>query len=291
MVTRVVIPATAESVSEVILTEWLKGDGEWVETDEPICVLETDKADVELPSPASGVLKREKQEGETCKVGDSIGTIDESGEKSAQAAESPKKAEPESTQPEAVSETKPAQAEKPEEPVQQKPEPEEKPGKPEPMSAELSPAVQRLIYEYELNPSEIQGTGKGGRLTKEDVIQHIEKQHLKEETPQEAAESEPPQSVRSLREMDKQYTYALDHAPSVEEDKRMPMSKIRKRIADNLVKSQQTAAMLTTFNEIDMQEVLRLRIIPGAFEDVHGSKLGIMSFVRACILALKEFPH
>ena len=92
MVTRVVIPATAESVSEVILTEWLKGDGEWVETDEPICVLETDKADVELsPSPASGVLKRE-QEGETSKVGDSIGTIDESGEKSAQAAESPKKA-------------------------------------------------------------------------------------------------------------------------------------------------------------------------------------------------------
>ena len=93
--------------------------------------------------------------------------------------------------------------------------------------------------------------------------------------------------------MDKQYTYALDHAPSVEEDKRDADEQDSQADCDNLVKSQQTAAMLTTFNEIDMQEVLQLRdLYRERFEDVHGSKLGIMSFfVRACILALKEFPH
>ena len=134
MSVQVEIPSMGESVSEVILLEWLKGDGERVEQDEPLCVLETDKANVELPSPASGALKHLQPTDTTLAIGAIVAEIEES------AASAP------------VSKPEPA------------------PPEPEPV---LSPAVRRLVEEHELDPAAIEGTGKDGRLTKKDVLAHL----------------------------------------------------------------------------------------------------------------------
>ena len=138
MSVQVEIPSMGESVSEVILLEWLKGDGERVERDEPLCVLETDKANVELPSPASGALKHLQSTDTTLAIGAVVAEIDESAQAAA-----------------------PAPASKPE-PTASKPE------------STLSPAVRRLVEEHELDPAAIEGTGKDGRLTKKDVLAHLE---------------------------------------------------------------------------------------------------------------------
>ena len=138
MSVQVEIPSMGESVSEVILLEWLKGNGERVEQDEPLCVLETDKANVELPSPASGALKHLQSTDTTLTIGAVVAEIDESAQAAAP-----------------VAETKP-------EPAAPKTEPT------------LSPAVRRLVEEHELDPTAIEGTGKDGRLTKKDVLAHLE---------------------------------------------------------------------------------------------------------------------
>ena len=139
MSVQVEIPSMGESVSEVILLEWLKGDGERVEQDEPLCVLETDKANVELPSPASGALKHLQPTDTTLAIGAVVAEIEES------AASAP------------ASKSEPAA-------------PEPAPPEPEPV---LSPAVRRLVEEHELDPAAIEGTGKDGRLTKKDVLAHL----------------------------------------------------------------------------------------------------------------------
>ncbi|MYF91021.1 MAG: dihydrolipoamide succinyltransferase, partial [Gemmatimonadetes bacterium] len=138
MSVQVEIPSMGESVSEVILLEWLKGDGQRVERDEPLCVLETDKANVELPSPASGALKHLQSTDTTLAIGAVVAEIDETAQAAA-----------------------PAPASKPE-PAAPKPEPV------------LSPAVRRLVEEHELDPTAIEGTGKDRRLTKKDVLAHLE---------------------------------------------------------------------------------------------------------------------
>lgn len=296
MVTSVDIPSTAESVSEVVLVEWLKKDGDWVETDEAICVLETDKADVELPSPATGVLKILKQTGETILVGETVAQIDESQQRAQPAAQGtpPPKKEEAKTEVKAV----PSEYDKPATVMAGG-------GASEQLDEELSPAVKRLVTEHNLNPKEIRGTGKGGRLLKEDVINYIEDRREKQkQEAREAEEREREERVRPMQSREEeparkpartedQVFYARDHAPKLEDGvKRVPMSKIRKRIADHLVMSQQTAAMLTTFNEIDMSAVLKLRDkYRERFDQVHGVRLGLMSFfARACVLALNEFP-
>ena len=259
MSVQVEIPSMGESVSEVILLEWLKGDGERVERDEPLCVLETDKANVELPSPASGALKHLQSTDTTLAIGAVVAEIDES----AQAAT-------------AVSASKP-------EPAAPKPEPT------------LSPAVRRLVEEHELDPTAIEGTGKDGRLTKKDVLAHLETLSAPEPAPEPiqpppVPKPAPPPEPESTPAPEPAQPSPAPASPSL--TRREPMSRLRQRIAEHLVAAQHNAAMLTTFNEIDMSAVMQLRAkYKERFAQVHGSSLGLMSFFsRAAVLALGEFP-
>ena len=256
----VVIPELGESVTEAILVEWLKADGEAVEMDEPIAVLETDKADVELPAPEAGVLSHSKSDGDTIQVGEAIGQIDPDGKPSAGGGD--KKPAPE------------AAKEAPKAEKKQVEEAEEEGG--------LSPAVRRLVTENDLDAEKIKGTGKDGRLTKEDVLNHLEEQkqpQKEKETPKGASAPKPTAKSKPQPQA------------SGEGVRREPMSKIRQRIAQHLVSAQQTAAMLTTFNEVDMTGIFDLRTkYKERFQEVHGVSLGLMSFfVRGCVLALQEF--
>ncbi len=274
MSVQVEIPSMGESVSEVILLEWLKGDGERVERDEPLCVLETDKANVELPSPASGALKHLKSTDTALDIGAVVAEIDETAQAAA-----------------------PAPASKPE-PAAPKPAPS------------LSPAVRRLVEEHALDPTAIEGTGKGGRLTKKDVLAHLETLSTPEpaqsspaSTPiqppsvPEPAPPPAPEPTQPPAPKSSQPSPAPEPAPplaSADSDpiRREPMSRLRQRIAEHLVAAQHNAAMLTTFNEIDMSAVMQLRAkYKERFAQVHGSSLGLMSFFsRAAVLALGEFP-
>ena len=257
MSVQVEIPSMGESVSEVILLEWLKGDGERVEQDEPLCVLETDKANVELPSPASGALKHLQSTDTTLAIGAVVAEIDESAQAATPA---------------------PASAPEPSAP------------KPEPV---LSPAVRRLVEEHELDPAAIQGTGKDGRLTKKDVLAHLETLSAPEPAPEP---TQPPPVPKPAPPPEPESTPTPEPAQPVPAPagpiRREPMSRLRQRIAEHLVAAQHNAAMLTTFNEIDMSAVMQLRAkYKERFAQVHGSSLGLMSFFsRAAVLALGEFP-
>ncbi len=254
----VVLPELGESVTSAILVEWLKSDGEAVTVDEPIAVIETDKADVELPAPSSGVLHTVRADGDTIEIGETIATIAEDGaptvsresrqpvdEATAPVADAPDRADP-----------SPAQTE------------------------DLSPAVRRLVTEHNLDPATIEGTGKGGRLTKADVLAHLD-------SAASAPVPEVPESVVPKSEVPEPVPAALRGG-----ERREPMSQIRTRIAQRLVSAQQTAAMLTTFNEVDMSGIFELRgKYKEPFAEVHGVSLGLMSFfVRACVIALGDFP-
>lgn len=265
----VVIPELGESVTEAILVEWLKADGETVAVDEPIAVLETDKADVELPAPEAGVLSHSRSDGETIQVGEAIGRIDPDGTPSAAGSDAPK-----------------AEPEKAPEPEVEKP----KPAETEPVKADaeedaLSPAVRRLVTENDLDASQITGTGRDGRLTKEDVLAYLDGQKKPAESVPKAP---PPKAEPKAAPAPKP---AFKPQPTGDGVRREPMSKIRQRIAQHLVTAQQTAAMLTTFNEVDMTGIFDIRTkYKERFQEVHGVSLGLMSFfVRASVLALQEF--
>ena len=258
MSVQVEIPSMGESISEVILLEWLKGDGDRVEQDEPLCVLETDKANVELPSPASGALKHLQSTDTTLAIGAVVAEIDESAQAAA-----------------------PTPASKPE------------PAAPKPAPA-LSPAVRRLVEEHDLDPTAIEGTGKDGRLTKKDVLAHLETLSAPKSAPEPI---QPPPAPKPAPPPAPESTPAPEPTPSPapaspDLTRREPMSRLRQRIAEHLVAAQHNAAMLTTFNEIDMSAVMQLRAkYKERFAQVHGSSLGLMSFFsRAAVLALGEFP-
>ena len=247
----IVVPTLGESVSEATVAQWLKKEGEAVKADEPIVELETDKVTLEVNAPADGVIaKVTVGEGETVEVGAILGQLEEG----AVANDTPKKAE-------AKSETKEVKEEKP-----------AASGSAE--AAPMSPAVRKMIGDHNLDASKIKGTGKDGRITKEDVQQHIG-----------SKESAPTPDTSSVATA----TAPKDMGPREE---RVRMTKLRKVIASRLKEAQNTAAMLTTFNEVDMQPVMDLRKqYQDQFVKKHGIKLGFMSFfVKAAINALKEFP-
>ena len=244
MAIEVLIPELGESIAEVALLEWLKADGERVERDQPICVLETDKANVDLPAPAAGYLRRLKEPGQTLKVGEAVASIEAEGAV-------PVPATPAASAPAASTEP-------------------------------LSPAVRRLVEEHQLDPAAITGTGKGGRLTKEDVLAYVGKKAVPALVPAAPVPVAPAPPV-----------VASPPAPAGEEQvRRVPMSKLRLRIAERLVAAQHQAAMLTTFNEVDLSAVMGLRArYKERFAEVHGVSLGLMSFFsRAVVLALQKFP-
>ncbi len=241
------VPALGESVTEATIAKWFKKAGEAVKADEPLVELETDKVTVEVPAPASGKLSSISAEpGVTVNVGALLGMIEEgaAGAAPAKAAEAPKKAE-------AAAPAKTAEQ-------------------------TLSPAVRKIVEENKVDTAAVAGTGKDGRLTKGDVIAHLEKP---------AAEAKPlviPAAPAPAA-----------RAPSdASREERVKMSRLRLTIARRLKDAQNTAAMLTTFNEVDMTATMALRNqYKDIFEKKHGVKLGFMSFfVKACIQALKEIP-
>ena len=273
MPTNVQIPALGESISEATLIKWHKNDGDFVKTDEPLCELETDKANVDVPSPASGVIKRSVPEGAKVKIGDTIATIDPSDKPAA--APKPEVA-PREAKAQAVAAPAPA--------TKSSPAPA---GSTTALSRdELSPAVRRLVDENELDASGIAASGPGGRLTKEDVLRYIAEQK---------SDGDGTQGGKMVRAVEARTAQAAPTATATPEGpvRREPMSKIRKKIAERLVSAQHTAAILTTFNEVDLQAVIDLRTkFKEKFEKKFSVGLGFMSFfAKAVALALKEFER
>ena len=258
MSTEVKVPTLGESVTEATIGEWLKQPGEAVALDEPIASLETDKVAVEVPSPVAGVMGQQVAAvGDTVNVGATIATIEAGDGKAAATATTPAaKAEAAAPAPAA---TAPAPA-------------TEDSGD---GVTTLSPAVRRLVLEHGLDPSRIKGTGKDGRLTKEDVL---------------AAANAAPEAVPAVAPTPAA-TPAASGAPGRREE-RVKMTRMRQTIAKRLKAAQDTAAMLTTFNDVDMSAVMATRDkYRETFEKKHGVRLGFMSFfTKAVALAAHDIP-
>jgi 2-oxoglutarate dehydrogenase E2 component (dihydrolipoamide succinyltransferase) len=277
------IPESGESISEVQIGEWRKGEGDHVERDEIVVELETDKASMELPAPASGTLSRIiKQTGEIANVGDVIGRIAEAGEEEDKPSQADKTTEGKAasnTKADKKSKDQPKRDVKEEAAKDEEPEQKQEREQPEPEEIDVRPrvmpAARRALAEHRLEASEVKGSGPGGRILKEDVLRHV-----REARKEQVAEPEPSRPAPAHKSGDR-------------EEEKVPMTMLRRRIAERLVEVQQTAALLTTFNEIDMSAVNALRDRHGeAFEKKHGVKLGFMSFfVKASIEALKRIPE
>jgi 2-oxoglutarate dehydrogenase E2 component (dihydrolipoamide succinyltransferase) len=238
------VPTLGESVTEATIGKWFKKEGDAVKADEPLVELETDKVTVEVPAPFSGKLEKiSAAAGTTVAVGGLLGSI---AEGAAGAAPSAPPAKP-------VAAPTPVAA--------------------QPAEQTLSPAVRKAVVENNLNPADIPGTGKDGRILKGDVIATLEAK---------PAVAAPAPVVVST---------PVPAAPQGGEE-RVKMTRLRATIAKRLKDAQNTAAMLTTFNEVDMSAVMALRNqFKDVFEKKHGVKLGFMSFfVKACIQALKDVP-
>jgi 2-oxoglutarate dehydrogenase E2 component (dihydrolipoamide succinyltransferase) len=272
MPTNVDIPGLGDSVREAVLVKWHKADGDTVTADEPLCELETDKANVDVPSPRAGVLRRVTSEGATVHIGETVARIDDAGA-----------AAPAAVAPAAKSAGNGASA---------------PPAKPAAATAELSPAVTRLVAENHLDPAAIAATGPGGRITKEDVLAHLQSAATAPPEPVPTVKPPAPPAKPAVAESTPAPTKsAPPPAPTLTFDadgtRRTPMSKIRVNIAKRLVEAQHTAAILTTFNEVDLSEIMALRAkYKDTFEKAHGVGLGFMSFfARAVALGLREFPR
>jgi 2-oxoglutarate dehydrogenase E2 component (dihydrolipoamide succinyltransferase) len=275
MATDVQVPVLGESITEGTLAQWLKKPGEAVAADEAIASLETDKVTVEVPSPVAGVLAEQlAKEGETVAVGALIARIDEGGTASA-AATPAGTAAAATTNPPGAGEN-PALREDPPAPVA-----EAVPEGDDEHITTLSPAVRRAVLEYHVDPSKIQGTGKDGRLTKDDVIAAAEGRAPS--APQTKAPVPPaapaPQAKASV-------------AGGERREERVKMTRLRQTVARRLKEAQNTAAMLTTFNDVDMSAVIEARTrYKDLFEKKHGIRLGFMAFfVKACALGAKDIP-
>ncbi|MDA1313032.1 MAG: 2-oxoglutarate dehydrogenase complex dihydrolipoyllysine-residue succinyltransferase [Acidobacteria bacterium] len=259
------IPQSGESITEVQIGDWRKAVGDRVELDEVLVEIETDKAAMDLPAPVAGILtKIFKGEGEEAEVGEVIALIEESGDGAA--AGPAKKVKSADAKPAKSNEKKTKQDPEPEPPMAAKPPAEQ---------ARVMPAARRELAERGLVAKDVTASGPGGRLLKEDVVRHVE---------QQAAEPEPPAAAgRAAAETS---TVA---GPGEEI---VAMSPMRKVIARNLVAAQQNAALLTTFNEVDMSAVIALRKKhQETFLKKYDIKLGFMSFfVKAAVEALKRFP-
>ena len=257
MSTEVKVPTLGESVTEATIGEWLKKPGEAVALDEPIASLETDKVAVEVPSPVAGVMGEQLVAvGDTVNVGATIATVEAGGAAAAPApaaaAPAPAKAETAASAPAATA--VPA-------------------GESVDTVTTMSPAVRRLVLEHGVDPTKIQGTGKDGRLTKEDVLAAAS-----------AAPAAAPASAAAPAP-------AASAAPGRQEE-RVKMTRMRQTIAKRLKSAQDTAAMLTTFNDVDMSAVMATREkYRDSFEKKHGVRLGFMSFfTKAVALAAHDIP-
>lgn len=264
MLVEVKIPQLSESVSEATLLTWHKKVGEQVTRDENLIDIETDKVVLELPAPADGVIVSVlKSDGSTVKSGDIIATLDTEATVSAPTDQAPSTVKP---SPVTVMPT-PA------------PSASEARG-----DARLMPAARKIVQEQGIDPTKITGSGRDGRITKPDVLAAVART---QSTPPAANPAPTPTSLA-------QVSTGVNVEGMLEgrAEQRVPMSRLRARIAERLVQSQSTAAILTTFNEVNMQPVMDLRRkYQDRFEKEHGVKLGFMSlFVKAAVHALKKYP-
>jgi 2-oxoglutarate dehydrogenase E2 component (dihydrolipoamide succinyltransferase) len=264
----ITVPGVGESITEGILSRWLKPDGSAVKAGEPLFELETDKASNVVNAPSSGVLKAAVAEGTTVPIGATVGTID-----------------PESQPAAASGDSKPAPAPAP---AQEKPREAPAPASNGGAGMPLSPAVRRIVAEEKVDPRQVEGTGRGGRITKGDVLTHL----AAPPAPATTATAPPPPPAPAPSPAPAPPPVASSPAAVRPRETRQRMSGIRQKIAQRLVEAQQTAAILTTFNEADMTRVMDLR---GRYKDTfktrHGVALGFMSFfVKATIEALKAYP-
>ncbi len=256
----VLVPNLPESVSDATLITWHKQAGDFVNKNENLVDLETDKVVLEVTAPESGILSQIlKENGAIVTGGELLALLD-----------------PETAQERPVAENKAASVKTPDHNEEDIP---------------LSPSVRRLIHENTLDPSVITGTGKSGRLTKTDVLDHLSKQTpAVVKTQNTTAET---QNITSLQTPPiKPETGQTTIASNLRPEQRVPMTRLRAKVAERLLQAQQNAAMLTTFNEVNMQNVIDLRNqYKTRFEQKHAVKLGFMSFfVKASIEALKRFP-
>ena len=258
MASEIRVPTLGESVTEATIAQWYKKPGEPVSMDEPLCELETDKVTIEVPAQSAGVLEEVLfEEGATVEVGALLGSIDGEGT------------------PAAPAETPAAEAPTPEPSAPAEPVAPAAPPAAETQSDALAPSVRRLVSEHGLSPADIAATGKDGRLTKGDVLAAV------------SGQVSAPASLTSTTQTARQ---AGSNQSSREE--RVKMTRLRQTIARRLKESQDTAAQLTTFNEVDMSALMQLRSeYKDLFEKKYGVRLGFMSFfVRACVTALHEIP-
>jgi len=272
MATEIKVPTLGESVTEATVSEWMKAAGDSVEVDETILSLETDKVSLEVYAPAAGVLSEIRAEaGAEVEVGAILGIID-SDAVSSGAGPAPTNEE---TKAAPIMPAAPATPEPP--PAASAPA-----GKTA-GAASLSPSVRKLVVERGLDPAQIPASGKGGRLTKGDVLAYLEGAPATPAPP-------PPHDMPPVAPPAAPATGKSATGGGQEE--RVNMTRLRKRVAERLKEAQNTAAMLTTFNEVDMTNVIEARNRhKDAFEKKHGVKLGFMSFfAKACITALKEIP-
>ena len=285
MATDVKVPALGESITEGTLAQWLKKAGDAVAADEPIASLETDKVTVDVPSPVAGVLIEQLvREGDEVAVGAAIARIDESV--TAGAAAPAQAAAAATTNPAGPSET-PALRGDEHAPVAE-PEVAARQDAEDHVTT-LSPAVRRAVLEHHVDPSKIQGTGKDGRLTKDDVIAAAEAQRS---SPAQAG-AQPPEAKAPAPPVQAPAPAKAATASAGERtEERVKMSRLRQTVARRLKEAQNTAAMLTTFNDVDMSAVIAARArYKDLFEKKHGIRLGFMGFfVKACALAAKDVP-
>jgi 2-oxoglutarate dehydrogenase E2 component (dihydrolipoamide succinyltransferase) len=268
---KIVVPSVGESITEGVISRWLRKNGETVRAGEPIFELETDKATTEIPAPAAGKLTITVREGQNVAIGAAVGQIEEGGPSPAPPATTPigSKAEKDGARTSSV-------------PAQGRKEPKEVPAGPPSetpaLEAALSPAARRLVREAGLDAGEIRGTGRGGRITQEDVQSHLQQKKIPESLPSEGEKKVVQESEPA--------------AATVPKETRQRMSAIRQRIGDRLVASQKSTATLTTINEADLSAVIGLREkYRDRFREKHGVNVGFMSFfVKAAIEALRAFP-
>ena len=271
---KILVPILGESITEATVSKWLKNEGDTVEADEPIVELETDKVNLEVPSPVNGILSKiNTKDGTVVEVGALLGSVSENGTSSI------KKEEVEKTEPRSddnivnldisqkqpkIFEEKSNQDNSTDEPlVLTKEIEEEKISDKEIQNQTLSPAVRKIVNENKIDVKSIKGTGKDGRVLKGDLINLMG--------------VKPPPSERKIK-----------HG----QEERIKMTRLRQTIAKRLKQAQENAALLTTFNEVDMSHVMEMRKENQEdFQSRYGIKLGFMSFfVKACVVALKNFP-
>ena len=279
---KIIVPTLGESVSEATVSKWLKAQGESVAADEPLVELETDKVNVEVPSPISGVLGSiSVKEGETVNVGSLLGTVSSSSSSDKKVENEPSNYSPPKTKQEKtnkpkifeeekvtkINKTKPKKIDEPilkldeEEPLILNQVHEEK--KISTLKKQFSPAARKMANESKVDVTKIEGSGKNGVILKEDIM--------------DLMGSKPAPCERKVK-----------HGP----EERVKMTRLRLTIAKRLKEAQENAAMLTTFNEVDMSEVMSMRsMYKDDFQTKYGVKLGFMSFfVKACVIGLKNYP-